>query len=111
MYLPGQLPGRAKFISGELQAGGNSTCLCLTPLKATIDSLRILSWFVSYQRLTPIFQHYLPAAALGIYRNISVIGTLILPIKLYKYMQLTGTSIYNSTVLGRVRTWGGGGGM
>jgi hypothetical protein len=30
MYRPGQLPGRAFVISGELQAGGNSICLCLT---------------------------------------------------------------------------------
>jgi hypothetical protein len=29
-YRPGQLPGRAAVISGELQAGGNSICLCLT---------------------------------------------------------------------------------
>jgi hypothetical protein len=31
MYRPGgQLPGRASVISGELQAGGNNICLCLT---------------------------------------------------------------------------------
>jgi hypothetical protein len=30
MYRPGQLPGRSSIISGELQAGGNSICLCLT---------------------------------------------------------------------------------
>jgi hypothetical protein len=29
MYWPGQLLGRASLISGELQAGGNSVCLCL----------------------------------------------------------------------------------
>jgi hypothetical protein len=27
---PGQLPDRASVISGDLQAGGNSICLCLT---------------------------------------------------------------------------------
>ena len=30
MYWPAQLPGRSSVISGELQAGGNSICLCLT---------------------------------------------------------------------------------
>ena len=30
MYRPGQLPGRSSVISGELQAGGKSICLCLT---------------------------------------------------------------------------------
>ncbi len=30
MYCPAQLPGRSSVISGELQAGGNSICLCLT---------------------------------------------------------------------------------
>jgi hypothetical protein len=46
MYRPGQLPGRYSVINGELQAGGNSMCLCLTgvlPQKATLDSLCTLS--------------------------------------------------------------------
>ncbi len=36
----------------------------MTPQKATLDSMRTLSWFVSYRRLLPQFQS---AAALGIY--------------------------------------------
>jgi hypothetical protein len=30
LYRPGQLPGRAAVICGELQAGVNSICLCWT---------------------------------------------------------------------------------
>jgi hypothetical protein len=57
MYRPGQLPGRATVVSGELLAGGNSLCLCLAAvllrppeghpgqLEYTFDSveIRILS--------------------------------------------------------------------
>jgi hypothetical protein len=45
MYRPGQLSGRATLISGELQAGGNRKCLCLTGVvlmtlqKTTLDSV------------------------------------------------------------------------
>ncbi len=57
-----------------LQAGGNSICLCLTgvllwppPQKANLDSLRTLSWIISYWRLALIFQHSLSAVTRGIY--------------------------------------------
>jgi hypothetical protein len=53
---------------GELQAAGNSICLCLTPQKAPLDSMHTVSWFVSYRRLSPQFQFSLSAAALGIYQ-------------------------------------------
>ncbi len=37
------------------------------PQKATLDSMRTLLWFVSYQRLSPTFHFvYLSAAALGL---------------------------------------------
>jgi hypothetical protein len=71
LYRPGPLSGKASVISGELQAGGNSICLCLTgvllwpPQKATLDSLRTLSWFISSRWLTPEFQHSLSAVNLG----------------------------------------------
>jgi hypothetical protein len=76
MYCPCQLPGRASAISGELQAGGNSICLCLTGVsyntqKATMDTymdsmltvfvIRILSTY-----LIPV-SISLSSAALGIY--------------------------------------------
>ncbi len=77
MYWPGQLPARASIISGELQAGGNSICLCLTGvlLCMTPPPPRRPPWiacvhfrerFVSYRRLSPLFQFSLSAAALCI---------------------------------------------
>jgi hypothetical protein len=76
MYRPSQLPGRVSVISGQLQARGNSICLCLTgvllcmtPQKATLDSMCTLLWLVrvSYQSLSPQFQFSLSATALGKY--------------------------------------------
>jgi hypothetical protein len=39
----------------------------MTPQKATMDSMRTLTVFVSYRLLSPQFQFSLSAAALGIY--------------------------------------------
>ncbi len=39
----------------------------MTPQKASLDSMRTLSWFISYRHLSPQFQFSLSAAALGIY--------------------------------------------
>jgi len=39
----------------------------MTPQKAILDSMRTLSWFVSYRRLSRQFQFSLSAAALGKY--------------------------------------------
>ncbi len=39
----------------------------MTPQKATLDSMRTLSWFVPCRRLSPQFQFSLSTAALGIY--------------------------------------------
>jgi hypothetical protein len=39
----------------------------MTPQKATLDSMRTPSWFVSYRRLSPQFQLSLSAVTLGIY--------------------------------------------
>ncbi len=49
MYRPGQLPGRASVISGELQAGGKQYMFMsdwsafMTSQKATLDRMRTLS--------------------------------------------------------------------
>ncbi len=48
----------------------------MTPHKATLVSLLTLSWFVSYQRLTPKFQYSLSDDTLGIYLDGSVLETL-----------------------------------
>ncbi len=66
-------PGRVSIISRELQAGGSSIRFCFTGLLYNhseghhLDSLRTLSWFVSYQRFAPKFQHSLSDVTLGIY--------------------------------------------
>jgi hypothetical protein len=39
----------------------------ITPKKATLDTMRTLSCFVSNRRLAPKFQHSLSAVTLGIY--------------------------------------------
>ncbi len=39
----------------------------MTPQKTILDSLRTLSWLVSYRRLSPQFQFSLSAVTLGIY--------------------------------------------
>jgi hypothetical protein len=39
----------------------------MTPQKATLDSLLAFSWFQSYRRLAPKFQHSLSSFTLGIY--------------------------------------------
>ncbi len=75
MSRPGQLPGRASVINGELQAGGNILCLCLTgvllwsppPPEGRPEQLRSLSWFISYRHLEHKCQHSLSAVTLGIY--------------------------------------------
>ncbi len=48
----------------------------MIPQKATLVCLLTLSWFVSYQRLTPKFQHSLSDVTLGIYLDGSVFETL-----------------------------------
>ncbi len=52
----------------QIQDGGCSALM--TPKKATLDSLRTLSCFVSYRRLSPQFQFSLCAAALGLLRYV-----------------------------------------
>ncbi len=74
-HLPALPAARQSIIykCGELRAGGNSICLCLTgvllwpPKRPPLDIMRTLSWCVSYRRLSPQFQFSLSAAALGIY--------------------------------------------
>jgi hypothetical protein len=62
MYRLSQLPGRSSVISGELQTGGNSICLCLTLLETLMTPvIRILS-----MSLTSV-SFFLSAVTLGIY--------------------------------------------
>ena len=67
------LPGAYQIFSNKWEAAGwgdmfrfNWRAL-MTPQKATLDSLRTFSRFVSYRRLAPKFQHSLYAITLGIY--------------------------------------------
>ncbi len=65
-------PGRSSFISWELKSVEYSIYLCLTgellwvmtPQKANLDSLRTLSWFVSFIGLSSQFQFSLSAVTL-----------------------------------------------
>jgi hypothetical protein len=43
MYRAGQLPGIASIISGELQGGGNSICLCTGGTYYVTYSFRFIS--------------------------------------------------------------------
>jgi hypothetical protein len=49
--------------------GGGGLYLTWVLEKANLDSLRTLSCFVFYRRLSPQFQFSLPAAALGLLLN------------------------------------------
>jgi hypothetical protein len=50
----------------------------MTPHKATLDSLRTLSRFVSYRRLSPKFQFSRSAVTLGIYLCVYAVSSFIL---------------------------------
>ncbi len=70
MYRHGQLSDRSSIISGELLAGGNMFTIDWSApegQKATLDSLRTLSRFLSCRPLAPKFQHSPSAVNLGIY--------------------------------------------
>ncbi len=68
-------PEDLQLLVGRRRLGGIAyvyvwlECFYEFPLKtsSTLDSMRTLSWFVSYRRLSPQFQFSLSAAALGMY--------------------------------------------
>ncbi len=85
-------PGRSSVISGELKAGGDSICLCLTgallwpPQKATLDSKHTLSWFV------PSLSMSLTSVSMYLYGNEKCLKLLLEVCNISLYLCLYRTS-------------------